>query len=444
MIKNLNSPYVMKKNYILFLFIFCTYFIQSQTITTIAGTGSSGFSGDGGLATTAQLNLPFNITFDKFDNIFIADTYNNSIRKIDSESGIITTVVGTADKKLVSELKTPTGLTFDNYNNLFIADLANLRIRKVNLDTGSSITLVGEKSETEFPNINASLGGPFSVVFDEKGDLYISINGDSKVSKVEFSTGLVTTIAGTQEIGYSGDGKAAKIAQLANPTGLVLDGKGNLYIADSGNERIRKVNLDTGIITTVAGTGERGFTKDGGLAIYTELANPIGLAVDKKGDLFFVDRGNNIVRKINTTTGIISTIAGTGEAGFSGDGELAKNAKLANPTGLAFNKEGDLFIVDRGNNRIRKISGLTTNIEEIEFKLEESVSIYPNPSTDKITIKLKNNVELKKAILLDITGKQVKVQIIDNALNVSRLPRGIYVLKLDTSKGSLEQKIVLE
>jgi len=435
----------MKKRYILVLFILCTYIVQSQTITTIAGDGSSGFSGDGGLATTAQLNLPFNLTFDKFDNIFIADTYNNSIRKIDSKSGIITTVVGTADKKQVSELKTPTGLTFDNNNNLFIADLANLRIRKVNLDTGSSITLVGKKSETEFPNIDAELGGPFNVVFDKKGNLYISNNSDSKVSKVEFSTGKVTTIAGTNETGYSGDGNAAKIAQLANPTGLVLDDFGNLYIADTGNERIRKVNLSTGIITTVAGTGERGFTEDGGLAKHAELANPLGLAIDKKGNLFFVDRGNNKVRKINTTTGIISTIAGTGEAGFSGDGELATNAQLANPTGLAFNNEGDLFIVDRGNNRIRRITGLLNDIEEeTEFVLEENILVYPNPSTDKINIELKRNVELKSFSLIDITGKKAQVDLAENTLNVSKLPRGIYVLRIVTSKGTIEQKIVLE
>ena len=435
----------MKKNYTLLLFIFCAYLVQSQTITTIAGDGSSGFSGDGGLATTAQLNLPFNLTFDKSDNIFIADTYNNSIRRIDSKSGIITTVVGTADKKQISELKTPTGLTFDNYNNLFIADLANLRIRKVNLDTGNSITLVGKKSETESPNINASLGGPFNVVFDDKGNLYVSNNGDSRVNKVDFSTGLVTTVAGTNETGYSGDGSAAKIAQLANPTGLALDSKGNLYIADSGNERIRKINLSTGIITTVAGTGERGFTKDGVLAKYAELANPIGLAVDKQDNLFFVDRGNNKVRKIDAATGIISTIAGTGEAGFSGDGELATNAKLANPTGLAFNKIGDLFIVDRGNNRIRKITGLSTDvIDESEFVLEENVLVYPNPSVDRINIKLKRNVELKSFSLVDITGKKAQISLSENTLNVSKLPRGIYVLRIVTSKGTTEQKIVLE
>ena len=435
----------MKKNYILFLIVFCTYFVQSQTITTIAGNGSSGFSGDGELATTAKLNLPFNIAFDKSDNIFIADTYNNSIRKVDSKSGIISTIIGTADKRKVSELKTPTGLTFDFYNNLFIADLANLRIRKVNLETGSSMTLVGKKTETEFPNIDASLGGPFNVVFDKEGDLYISINGDSKVSKVDFSTGIITTIAGVGRAGYSGDGNSAKIALLSNPTGLALDHKGNLYISDSGNERVRKVNLSTGIITTVAGTGETGFSGDEGLAKHSKLSNPLGLAIDKKGDLFIVDRGNNRIRKVDLSTGNINTIAGTGESGFSGDGDLALNAQLSKPTGLAFNNDGDLFIVDRGNNRIRKISGLSPDIpEEIKYALAESLSIYPNPSTDKITIELKNNIELKSFSLTDITGKRVQVKLNNNALNVSKLRRGLYILRLNTSKGEMELKVVLE
>lgn len=442
MIKNFKLPCVMKKYYVLLLFMICTYLVQGQIITTIAGTGSSGFSGDGEIATSARLNLPFNITFDKSDNIYIADTYNNSIRKIDSETGIISTIIGTADKKLVSELKTPTGLTFDNYQNLYIADLANLRIRKVNLETGSRMTLVGQRSETEAPNINASLGGPFNVVFDKIGNLYISINGDSKVSKVDFSTGKISTVAGTGVAGFSGDGVLAKESQLSNPTGLALDGKGNLFISDSGNERIRKVDLSTGIISTVAGTGVTGFSGDGFEATKTQLSNPLGLAIDKQGDLYVVDRGNNRVRKINMSTGIITTIAGTGEEGYSGDGDLARNAKLSNPTGLAFNNQGDLFVVDRGNNRIRKISGLTSNAEELE--LASSLLVYPNPSTDKITIELKNNLELKSATLFDIRGKQVKVQMIDKTLNVSRLPRGIYVLRLETSKGAFEQKVVLE
>jgi len=433
---------IMKKIYII-LFLLTTTFIQSQTITTVVGSGNSGFSGDGGLATTAKLNLPFNLTFDKNDNIYIADTYNNSIRRVDNESGIITTVVGTADKKLESELKTPTGLTFDNYNNLYVADLANLRIRKVNLDTGSSITLVAKKSEVEHPNINAYLGGPFNVVFDKKGNLYVSLNEDSKVEKVDFSTGKVITIAGTGEVGFSGDGASASSAKLSNPTGLALDGKGNLYISDTGNERIRKVNLSTGIITTIAGTGETGFIGDGVQATKAQLANPLGLAFSKAGDLFIVDRGNNRIRKINNSTGTITTVAGTGKSGFSGDGELAKNAKLSNPTGLAFNNAGDLYIVDRGNNRIRKISGLSNEVSE-DVSLEANIKIYPNPSTDKIKIELKNNIELKSVSLFDITGKKVRVKMTNATLNVSRLPRGIYMLKIVTNNGDFEQKVVLE
>jgi sugar lactone lactonase YvrE len=416
--------------------------VQSQIITTIAGTGSSGFSGDGNLATTAKLNLPFNLTFDKFDNIYIADTYNNSIRKIDSKSGIITTVIGTADKKKVSELKTPTGLTFDNFNNLFIADLANLRIRKVNIETGSSMTLVGKKTEIERPNIDASLSGPFNVVFDNVGNLYISVNGDNKVSKVEFSTGKIVTIAGNGEPGYSGDGALSINAQLTNPTGLALDEKGNLFIADTGNERVRKVDLSTGIISTVVGTGVPGFSGDGDLATESQLSNPLGLVFNKVGDLFIVDRGNNRIRKVNFETGRISTIAGTGQSGFAGDGDLASNAQLSHPTGLAFNKEGDLFVVDRGNNRIRKISGLVSNANEQE--LEASLLVYPNPSTDKITIELKNNIELEKATLFNIKGKQESIQIKDQTLDVSRLPRGVYILRLATSKGVIEQKVVLK
>ena len=442
MIKN-QIPLVMKKKYMLFIAALCTYVLQAQTITTVAGNGASGFSGDGGLATTAKLNLPFNLTFDKSDNIYIADTYNNSIRKIDSESGIITTVVGTADKKQVSELKTPTGLTFDQYDNLYIADLAHLRIRRVNMETGSSMTLVGERTETDVPNIKASLGGPFNVVFDNEGDLYISINGDSKVSKVDMSTGEVITIAGTGEAGYSGDGNLAKEAQLSNPTGLALDTNGNLFISDSGNERVRKVDLNTGIITTVLGTGEAGFSEAGKLASETKLSNPLGLVVDGTNNLYVVDRGNNRVLKLDTNTATVSNIAGTGESGFSGDGKLAENAQLSNPTGLAFNNKGDLFIVDRGNNRIRKISGLVADTEE-SIVLEDAISIFPNPATEKINIELKDAVELKSATLFDIKGKQVQVQITDKSLNVSRLPRGIYILRIATSNGNLEEKIVLE
>ncbi len=348
----------MKRFLCLLVLLGCYTEFNAQIITTVAGNGKTGFSGDGGKATAARLNLPVNLTFDKNQNIYIADTYNNSIRKIDSNTGIISTIVRNEDKFDTDGLKTPTGIAFDDKDNLYIAELKNERIRKVNVESGNAMTLVGTKSEVESPNINYDLAGPFNVVFDQDGNLYVSIPAESKIRRVDFSTGDITDAAGTDELGFSGDGKLATNARISNPTGLVIDKEGNLYFSDTGNNRIRKINTKTGIITTIAGTGTKGIKKDGVLAIKSQLSNPLGLAMDKKGDLFFVDRGSNRVRKITLSTGIVETIAGTGKAGFSGDQGPPTAAKLSNPTGIAFDELGNLYIVDRGNNRIRKISGL--------------------------------------------------------------------------------------
>ncbi len=348
----------MKKLLWLIILMGCYAESNAQIITTVAGNGKTGFSGDGEKATAARLNLPFNLTFDKSQNIYIADTYNNSIRKINSNTGIITTIVRNEDKFATDGLKTPTGIAFDKKDNLYIAELQNERIRKVNIESGNAMTLVGTKSETESPNINYDLAGPFNVVFDQEGNLFVSIPEKSKIRRVDFSTGDITDAAGTDEIGFSGDGKLATNARISNPTGLVIDKEGSLYFSDTGNNRIRKINTKTGIITTIAGTGEKGLKKDGVLAIKSKLSNPLGLAIDKNGDLFYVDRGTNRIRKINITTGIVTTIAGNGKSGFSGDHGQATDAKLSDPTGIAFDELGNLYIVDRGNNRIRKISGL--------------------------------------------------------------------------------------
>ena len=346
------------KKILLMIFLMIALTINAQIITTIAGNGKTGFSGDGGQATSAKLNLPVNLTFDDSENIYIADTYNNSIRRIDTETGIITTIIRNEDKYAPDGLKTPTGIAFDKNENLYIAELKNERIRKVNVNSGNSMTLVGTKSEIEAPNINYDLAGPFNVVFDQDGNLFVSVPGESKIRRVDFATGDITDAAGTDEIGFSGDGKLATNARISNPTGLVIDKNGNLYFSDTGNERIRKINTKTGIITTIAGTGKKSKTKDGILAIESNLSNPLGLAIDKNGNLFYVDRGTNRVRKIEITTGIVTTIVGTGKSGFSGDGGLATAAKLSNPTGIGFDKAGNLYVVDRGNNRIRKITGL--------------------------------------------------------------------------------------
>lgn len=346
----------MKKIYlIVFVLVFSE--VSAQKITTIAGNGKTGFSGDGNKATEARLNLPVNITVDAEQNIFIADTYNNSIRKVDAKTGIITTIVRNEDKFATGALKDPTGVAIDNQNNLYIAELKNKRIRRVNTDSGSEMTLVGQKSETEQPNINQNLEGPFNVVFDSEGNMFVSVVGENMIRRVDFATGEISDYAGTGERGFSGDGEKATKAKLFSPTGLVIDSKDNLYISDSGNERVRKIDTKTGIITTVAGTGKRGFSGDNEKATVAKLFNPLGLAVDVNDNLYIVDRGNNRIRMINKE-GVISTVVGTGNSGFSGDGGLATKANLTNPTGIAFDKNNNLYIVDRGNNRIRMVAGL--------------------------------------------------------------------------------------
>ncbi|MDJ0646820.1 MAG: hypothetical protein QNJ57_12630 [Flavobacteriaceae bacterium] len=348
----------MKRNYLLIAFLLATYTINSQKITTIAGNGKTGFSGDGDKATNARLNLPFNLTLDQDQNIYIADTHNNSVRRVDAKTGVITTVVRDEDKFSVDALKDPTGIAVDKDKNLYIAELSNLRIRRVNVESGSAMTLVGKKSETEQPNIDSDLSGPFNMVFDKDGNMYVSVVGESRIRRVDFITGEISDFAGTGEAGFSGDGNNANRVQLNSPTGLAIDSKGNLFISDSGNERVRKINLATGIISTVAGTGRTGFSGEGLAASKAKLSNPLGLAVDKEDNLYVVDRGNNRIRKIDAESGLITTVVGTGKSGFSGDGGLAKNARLSNPTGIAFDASDNLYIVDRGNNRIRMVSGL--------------------------------------------------------------------------------------
>ena len=196
------------------------------------------------------------------------------------------------------------------------------------------------------------------MVFDKDGNMFVSVIGENRIRRVDFLSGELSDFAGTGEAGFSGDGGRANKAKLNSPTGLAIDSKGNLFISDSGNERVRKIDLETGIISTIAGNGKTGVAAEGIVAAKAELSNPLGLAIDKYDNLYIVDRGNNRIRKIDHKSGLITTVVGTGKSGFSGDGGLAKNAQLSNPTGIAFDTNDNLYIVDRGNNRIRMVTGL--------------------------------------------------------------------------------------
>jgi sugar lactone lactonase YvrE len=332
-------------------------------IQTVAGNGTSAFSGDDGAAATASLSDPFGLAVDAVGNFYIADTSNHRVRKVDT-SGMIATVAGNGKEGFSGDsgaatsatLNTPIGVAVDTAGNLYIADAFNNRIRKVSA-TGV-ITTVAGNGDARFSGdhaaaTSASLSAPFGVAVDKAGNLYIADTSNQRVRKVDTS-GMIATVAGNGTEGFSGDGGAATRASLNFPTGVALDRAGNLFIIDQSNHRIRKVNT-SGVITTVAGNGNPGFSGDHAAATSASLNLPIGTAVDTAGTLYIADTSNHRIRKVSAD-GTVTTVAGNGIGGFAGDGEAATRATLNSPGGVAVDSAGNLYIADSLNNRIRKLN----------------------------------------------------------------------------------------
>ena len=351
------------------------------TIETVAGTGTSGFSGDGGPATAAQLSWPEGVALDAAGNLYIADI-TSRIRKVGVD-GNISTVAGTGifgfsgdgGPATSAQLSWPESVAVDTAGNLYIADLRNYRIRKVDA-TGVISTVAGTGifgySGDGGPATSAQLANLYSVAVDSAGNLYIA--GNHHIRKVDASTGNISTVAGSGEQGYSGDGGPATAAQLTFPDGVEVDAAGNLYIADTGNRCIRKVDID-GNISTIAGTGTRGFSGDGGPATAAQLRWPRGVAVDTAGNLYITD--GNRIRRVDTD-GNISTIAGTGTEGFSGDGGPATAAQLAHPYDMVLDAAGNLYIADYSNNRIRRLTRISSGGVILATGAPVVKSISPN------------------------------------------------------------------
>ena len=339
-------------------------------INTIAGTGVDGYNGDGGLAAQAQLSYPYGLTMDNSGNLYIADTYNSSIRKITPE-GIISTIAGTGDYgysgdgglATQAQLDEPYGLTIDSAGNLYIADTYNNCIRKVTPE-GIISTIAGTGDYGYSGDgglaVQAQLDSPYDLTMDNAGNLYIADTYNYRIRKVT-PEGIISTIAGTGDYGYSGDGGLATQAQLDDPHGITIDAAGNLYIADTYNNRIRKVSSE-GIITTIAGTGNYGYSGYGSLATQAQLDEPYGLTMDSTGNLYIADTYNYRIRKV-TPEGIITTIAGTGDFGYSGDGGQATQAQLYESYGLTTDSTGNLYIADTYNNRIRKLTKMLSDAD---------------------------------------------------------------------------------
>ena len=333
----------------------------SARITTFAGAGAAGFAGDGAAANAAELNTPNAVAVDRSGNVYIVDLYNYRVRVV-SSSGVITTAIGNGALRFAgdggpsqsAQMSGLSGVAVSTSSGVFLSDTNNQRIRQI--DSSGTISTIAGNGTPGFggdggPSASAQVSFPGAVATDASGNVYFSDTGNQRVRKIV--NGVISTVAGNGTAGYSGDGSAATSATLNSPGGLAFDHAGNLYIADFSNNVVRKVS--NGIISTVAGSGLHAYAGDGGLATSAGLNSPLGLAVDASGNLYIADSGNHVVR-IVSPGGIIKTFAGNGALGDSGDGGPAVNAVLANPYGVAVDATGNVYISDSGASRVRVVT----------------------------------------------------------------------------------------
>jgi sugar lactone lactonase YvrE len=359
--------------------------LQPGQIDTVVGDGAWTYRGDGVLATMAPIFLPTAVAVDAGGNIFLSDSSNNRVRRVDAVSGLISTVAGNGipgfsgdgGPATQASISVPAGLVVDGAGNLFFADTDNNVVRRVDAVTGFINTVVGIGGVQGYNGDGgaasaANLSLPEGLAFDAAGNLYIADTGNDAVRVVDAVTGKIRTIAGTGVAGYNGDGILATAAKLNQPWNIAVGLDGSILIADLNNNRVRKVD-SAGMISTVVGTGVQAFDGDGGSATSARLNAPAAVVLDPAGNMYIADSGNNRVRKVSAATGIISTITGTGSETFGGDTGPAHLAGLYGPYALFFdNVTGNLLVADMFHNRVRRISGTTIALQYATIRVSKT------------------------------------------------------------------------
>jgi Secretion system C-terminal sorting domain/NHL repeat len=463
-VKEKSNPLNIMRSKITFLFISlfsCAALTSSaQYIYTFAGTGfgagtgTGDYTGDGGLAPGARLNSCTGVAFDGAGNIYIADRANNVVRKVNT-SGIITTFAGTGTAgysgdyglATAAKLNQPYNIAADAPGNVYIADYGNNVIRKVSAATGNITTYAGNGtagySGDAGPASVAKLRNPTGVALDTMGNLFIADANNNAVRKV-YAGGTIVTIAGTGTPGYTGDGGNAGVARLNYPVSVAVDPFQQVYIADYFNNAIRKIDTN-GNISTFAGNGSIGYSGDGFAATTAQMHYPAGVSVFSFGNVYIADQGNNMIRFVNSA-GTISTFAGKNTNGYAGDGGLAVNAELSSPKGIAVDAQNRLFIADYDNNVIRVVKANTA----VGYTPANTsgVRIFPNPSNGSINIELPANTNEYSIAIIDVLGRTVitktaPVSVTERTFTIACLLAGNYLVKVTSGKNTYTEKVAV-
>lgn len=402
------------------------------------------------LATSVPLLLPSAIAFDSGGNLYIAETGNNVVRKVDG-AGFISTFAGTGAQgydgdgaqAASSLLDSPQGLAI-SATSLYIADTHNHRIRKVDLQTGIVTTIAGSATTGATGDnglaSSATMDRPVALALDSKNNLFIADSGSHRIRRVDANTGMITTVAGSGTQGYEGENALAVTALLDSPQGIAVDAVGNIYLADTHNHRIRRIDAATGLISTLAGTGVFGYAGDSASSTTVRLALPQGLSVDSQGNIYFADTQNHRLRRIDGTTGVITAFAGDGTQEFAGDGKTPTSASLDNPRFTALSPSSLVTTTDTGNQRVRQISGdsiqtiagLGTSVP-VKLSINGDAVIFYG--SGKLTAILDSATAVTgKVTFMDqyagLSGVSTVVPISSNAavLDTTGLPAGVHTL----------------
>ncbi len=421
-------------------FICLAGFANSQIVTTLAG-GFTGNTDANGIGTAASFDQPIGVATDGAGNLYVADQLNDQIRKIDISTAAVTVLAGGFNE--------PTGVVYDGSGNLYVADWSNNEIRKVVISTGVVTTLAGAGSgypgSTDGTGTAAKFKEPYGITYDGSGNLYVADMGNNEIRKIVISSAVVTTLAGSTTAGSAnGTGTAARFNY---PFGLTTDGKGNLYVADYANNEIRQIVISSGVVTTLAGSTTA--SSADGIGTAAGFSIPYDVVCDGNGNLYVADGGNQEIRKIVISSASVTTLAGSTTAG-NGNG-TGTAASFHQPSGITIDASGNLYVADEENNLIRMISSIPTSMNELA-PMPASISLYPNPANNLLYLSFNMQILSDAAVIkvIDITGREVlsKNSTVTNGnlipIDIGTLTQGIYFVKAITDQTTLVAKFIKE